>query len=259
MVQALRELTDTAPEGLAGNVLAEAGLIDAYAEVAGPIGPLYIAWGPTGVTLVERAAVSVGLRAGGLHRHGPTHPQGRPIFRRSWAARSNTSWPANGPRYPRWTWWADPVRAGGAAQDARGSRGVRCARTPGWRARPAGPGPCARSARRWPAIPSPSSSPATAWCAPMATSASTARVGPPRSARCWRWRAWTRTSWSDWPARASATWAVTRPRSSATPRAATRGASPIDRVPFRSAEDASDAGYRACKDCRPLTASPFAA
>ena len=68
MVQALRELKDPAPETLAGKVLAEAGLIDAYAEVAGPIGPLYIAWSATGVTLVERAGdarleVGIGLES----------------------------------------------------------------------------------------------------------------------------------------------------------------------------------------------------
>ena len=226
MVQALRELTDTAPDGLAGNVLAEAGLIDAYAEVAGPIGPLYIAWGPTGVTLVERAGDPMGFELEASTRTG------RPIRRvdhlpARLGRRVEHQLAGERTEVPE-------VDLGGLTQFEQAVLrktleipGARFDRTPGWPARSVGLGRCARSARRWPATPSPSSSPATAWCAPMVTSASTARVGPPPSEPCWRWRAWMRMSWSGWPAPASATWVATRPRSTATPRAAMRGASPI--------------------------------
>jgi O-6-methylguanine DNA methyltransferase len=54
MVDGLRELRGVAPDGLAPKVMAEAGLTDAWTEVTGPIGPLYVAWGPGGITEVER-------------------------------------------------------------------------------------------------------------------------------------------------------------------------------------------------------------
>ena len=62
MVQALRGLHDeAAPPSLAPRVLAAVGLVDSYAQVAGPIGPLLVAWGPQGVTAIERAGDDLGF------------------------------------------------------------------------------------------------------------------------------------------------------------------------------------------------------
>lgn len=55
MIDELRAGRPQAPGGLAGRVLAGVGLTDAWTLVEGPIGPLYIAWGPGGITRVERA------------------------------------------------------------------------------------------------------------------------------------------------------------------------------------------------------------
>ena len=57
MVRQLRATQATAPEGLAAAVLQAVGLVDAWTEVPGPIGPLYVAWGARGVTAAERAEV----------------------------------------------------------------------------------------------------------------------------------------------------------------------------------------------------------
>jgi O-6-methylguanine DNA methyltransferase len=51
----LRSLRQPAPVGLLGNVLDRIGLIDAYVEVPGPIGPLFVAYGRHGISMVERA------------------------------------------------------------------------------------------------------------------------------------------------------------------------------------------------------------
>ncbi len=52
----LGRLRDRAPDGLAQAVLDRLGLGDAYVKVDGPIGPLFIAFGRNGISLVERAA-----------------------------------------------------------------------------------------------------------------------------------------------------------------------------------------------------------
>jgi O-6-methylguanine DNA methyltransferase len=75
MVQALRELRTPAPEELAGRVLADVGLADSYAEMEGPIGPLYLAWGPSGVIGVERVGDPIGFEL------EVTTRSGRPIRR----------------------------------------------------------------------------------------------------------------------------------------------------------------------------------
>jgi len=49
--------------------------IDAWAELQGPIGPLYVAWGPAGVTLVERAGDAAGFELDAVLRTG------RPVIR----------------------------------------------------------------------------------------------------------------------------------------------------------------------------------
>ena len=49
--------------------------VDSWAELAGPIGPLYVAWGPAGVTLVERAGDAAGFELDASLRTG------RPVTR----------------------------------------------------------------------------------------------------------------------------------------------------------------------------------
>ena len=51
----LARLRERAPEGLAEAVLDQLGLGDAYVQVDGPIGPLFVAFGRNGISLVERA------------------------------------------------------------------------------------------------------------------------------------------------------------------------------------------------------------
>jgi len=51
----LRSLRTPAPEGLGSRVLDRLGLGDAYVRVEGPIGPLFVAFGRDGISLVERA------------------------------------------------------------------------------------------------------------------------------------------------------------------------------------------------------------
>lgn len=51
----LARLRETAPDGLADAVLDRLGLGDAYVLVDGPIGPLFVAFGRNGISLVERA------------------------------------------------------------------------------------------------------------------------------------------------------------------------------------------------------------
>lgn len=61
MVKAMRETAERAPDGLADAVLAELGMADGYAEVDGPVDRLYVAWGPDGVTAVERVGDPMGF------------------------------------------------------------------------------------------------------------------------------------------------------------------------------------------------------
>ncbi len=55
MLKGLRGSAVAAPESLPIGVLSDLGLIHAWTEIAGPIGPLFVAWGPAGITAVERA------------------------------------------------------------------------------------------------------------------------------------------------------------------------------------------------------------
>ncbi len=55
VARGLATLREPAPAGLADAVLDELGLGDAYVEVDGPIGPLFVAFGRAGISLVERA------------------------------------------------------------------------------------------------------------------------------------------------------------------------------------------------------------
>src|SRR5438132_490853 len=51
----LRSLRTPAPEGFLNKVHDRIGLGDAYVRVEGPIGPLFVAFGRDGISLVERA------------------------------------------------------------------------------------------------------------------------------------------------------------------------------------------------------------
>jgi len=51
----LRTLRHDAPASLLSGVLGRLGLSDAYVQVEGPIGPLFVAFGRGGISLVERA------------------------------------------------------------------------------------------------------------------------------------------------------------------------------------------------------------
>jgi O-6-methylguanine DNA methyltransferase len=55
--------------------MAEVGLADSYAELDGPIGPIYVAWGPDGVVAVERMGDPIGFEL------EVTTRTGRPIRR----------------------------------------------------------------------------------------------------------------------------------------------------------------------------------
>src|SRR5687768_12012934 len=51
----LRRLRERAPHSIADRVAERLGLGEGYVEVPGPIGPLFVAFGPGGILLVERA------------------------------------------------------------------------------------------------------------------------------------------------------------------------------------------------------------
>ncbi len=70
MVDALRDTAPPAPAGLAEGVLAGVGLVHTWTEMAGPIGPLYAAWGPKGITAIERAGDPEGFETEYALRHG---------------------------------------------------------------------------------------------------------------------------------------------------------------------------------------------
>jgi len=52
----LRSLRRPTPPGMLEAILERLGLGDAYVEIEGPIGPLFVAYGDHGISLVERAA-----------------------------------------------------------------------------------------------------------------------------------------------------------------------------------------------------------
>lgn len=55
VVSGLRSLRASAPPSLLPGVLLELDMADAWTEIEGPIGPLYVAWRASGITAVERA------------------------------------------------------------------------------------------------------------------------------------------------------------------------------------------------------------
>ncbi len=54
VVGGLERLRSTAPANFTDRMLDRIGLSDAYVQVDGPIGPLFVAYGPRGIALVER-------------------------------------------------------------------------------------------------------------------------------------------------------------------------------------------------------------
>ena len=54
VVAGLRSLRERAPASLADGVLRTIGAQDAYAEMDTPLWPLLVAWGPTGISAIER-------------------------------------------------------------------------------------------------------------------------------------------------------------------------------------------------------------
>jgi O-6-methylguanine DNA methyltransferase len=70
MVKALRDTAPGAPEGLGNSVMAEVGLVDSWAEVEGPIGLLFVAWATTGITAAEPAGDPDGFETEYRMRHG---------------------------------------------------------------------------------------------------------------------------------------------------------------------------------------------
>ncbi len=56
VIGGLESLRARAPVGFTDRVLDRLGLGDAYVQVDGPIGPLFVAYGPRGISLVERVA-----------------------------------------------------------------------------------------------------------------------------------------------------------------------------------------------------------
>jgi O-6-methylguanine DNA methyltransferase len=55
VIGGLESLRAGAPGGFSDRVLDGLGLGDAYVQIEGPIGPLFVAYGPRGIALVERA------------------------------------------------------------------------------------------------------------------------------------------------------------------------------------------------------------
>ena len=70
MARALRATAARAPAGLADSVLADIGLVDAWTELAGPIGPLALAWSRGGITAAEPAGDPVRFETEYEMRHG---------------------------------------------------------------------------------------------------------------------------------------------------------------------------------------------
>ncbi len=70
MVKALRSTEAPAPGGLADAVMARVGLIDSWTEIDGPIGPLFVAWATTGITAAERSGDPEGFEIEYTLRHG---------------------------------------------------------------------------------------------------------------------------------------------------------------------------------------------
>lgn len=259
MVEALRSLRETAPATLATRVLANAGLVDAYTEIDGPIGRLYVAWGPDGITSVERAGDPMGFElevstltgrplrpvdhlpaglARALERQlgggraadlaldlGGLTEFERAVLRKTleipWGEVRPYAWIAREIGRPR------AVRAVGSALAGNPIPFVipchRVVRTDGRIGEYGAGGPAAKRAV-------------------LAAEGVDADELERLAAAGIRYVGSDTTSIYCYPSCRHA-----------------RRITDRHRVPFRSGDDAAAAGYRACRDCRPLEASPFAA
>lgn len=70
MVERLRALESPAPKEFSTGVLSAVGLVDAWTELAGPIGGLYVAWTRAGIAAVERSGDPEGFETEYRLRHG---------------------------------------------------------------------------------------------------------------------------------------------------------------------------------------------
>lgn len=78
MVDGLRSLRQPAPSALAGSIMQVMGVADSYAEMATPLWPLLVAWGPAGISAIERADDAGSFEADHLARTGrPVRRVGR--------------------------------------------------------------------------------------------------------------------------------------------------------------------------------------
>jgi O-6-methylguanine DNA methyltransferase len=79
VLRGLRDLHGSAPGSLAPRVLVAVGLADAYASVPSPIGRLFVAWNPRGVSAVEPAGDPAAFEASFQARFGrAAHPAEAP-------------------------------------------------------------------------------------------------------------------------------------------------------------------------------------
>lgn len=70
VMMGLRSMREVAPPGLQVQVLKSLAPADSYAEMATPLWPLLVAWGPNGVSAVERADQSIRFEVAYLARTG---------------------------------------------------------------------------------------------------------------------------------------------------------------------------------------------
>jgi O-6-methylguanine DNA methyltransferase len=81
VVAGLQTIQSSAPAGLADRVLDDLGLGDAYVQVEGPIGPLFVAYGPQGISLVTRKGSGVNEVDAGEFEEEFLSTFGRPVHR----------------------------------------------------------------------------------------------------------------------------------------------------------------------------------
>ncbi len=171
---------------------------DLWAELDGPIGRLSVAWGPAGVTLVERAGDAAGFELDATLRTGrpvmrvPHVPA--PLARQIGRQLAGEHQPDLLLDFTGLTWFA------GAALRKTMEIPWGEVRPYSWIAREIGRPLAVRAVGSTMASnPLPFVIRVIVWSAPMAISASTAPADPPRSARCWARRTSTRTHWTDSP------------------------------------------------------------
>jgi len=259
MVESLQGLATPAPATLAPRVLAELGLADAYTEFAGPIGPLLVAWGPHGITAIERAGDALGFELEYATRLGRSL---RRVERMPDRLARQVERHLRGDRVPGLAVDLDTLTEFERAvlhktmQIPRGE-----VRPYAWVAREIGRPkavravgsalahnpipfviPCHRVVRADGRIGNYGAGGPQAKRAVLAAEGVDAAELERLADRGVRYVGSDTTHIFCYPSCHNA-----------------RRISDAHRVPFRSGDDASAAGYRACRDCRPLLASPFAA